>query len=69
MFMGFSQIFGGARVGHNTLFAVVESMATAEAAVSATEAVIGALNEPDTGLIFALPLSKTWGFVRPGSDQ
>ena len=35
-FMGFSQLLGSGRVGHQTLFAVIESMEVAETAVSAT---------------------------------
>lgn len=66
MFAGFSQIFGSGRVGHNTLFAVVDDMATAEAAVAATEAIIGALRQPNTGIIFALPVLKAWGM---GADS
>lgn len=65
MFMGFGQIFGGARVGHNTLFAIVESMDVADAAVRATEEIIGDLTKPDTGVIFAVELSKTWGLPQP----
>lgn len=65
MFMGFSQMFGSGRVGHNTLFAVVESMAIAEAAVQATEGIVGDLNKPHTGIIFALPVLKTWGLPEP----
>lgn len=65
MFMGFSQIFGGARVGHNTLFAVVESMEIAEAAVEATQRVIGDLSEPDTGVVFVIPVAKMWGAQMP----
>lgn len=61
MFMGFSQIFGGARVGHNTLFAVIESMEIAEAAVEATQRVVGDLSEPDTGVVFVVPVSRLWG--------
>ncbi len=60
-FAGFSQIFGSGRVGHNTLFAVIDGMELVETAVAATEAVLGDLNEPDTGIIFALPVAKTWG--------
>ncbi len=60
-FAGFSQIFGSGRVGHNTLFTVINSLELAEAAVAATEAVLGDLMEPDKGIIFALPVAKTWG--------
>lgn len=65
MFMGFGQLFGGGRVGHNTLFAVIDSLDIAEAAVRATEAIIGDLNGPDTGIIFAVPVTKTWGLPQP----
>ncbi len=60
-FAGFSQMFGGGRVGHNTLFTVIEGLELAEAAVKATESVLGDLSKPDTGIIFALPVAKTWG--------
>lgn len=61
MYAGFGQLLGGGRVGHNTLFAVIESLQVAEAAVSATEAVLGSLNEPHTGIVFAVPVARTWG--------
>ena len=62
-FAGFSQIFGSGRVGHNTLFTVIDTLDMAEAAVNATEAVLGDLTEPDRGIIFALPVAKTWGLT------
>ena len=69
MFMGFGQIFGGARVGHNTLFAVIDSMEIAEQAVKGTEAVIGDLTKPHTGIIFALPVAETWGMPEPYAED
>lgn len=65
MFAGFGQVFGGGRVGHNTLFAVIESMEIAEAAVKATKAVLGDLDQPYTGIIFLVPVVKTWGMPEP----
>ncbi|MBK7894247.1 MAG: hypothetical protein WAS33_18955 [Candidatus Promineifilaceae bacterium] len=62
-FVGFSQMFGSGRVGHNTLFTVIEDLELAETAVAATEAVLGDLTEPDKGIIFALPVAKTWGLT------
>lgn len=61
MYMGFSQIFGSGRVGHNTLFAVIDDLALAEAAVAATEQVLGDLTRPDTGIVFVIPVVKSWG--------
>lgn len=69
MYMGFGQIFGSGRVGHNTLFAVIPSMELAEAAVAATEAVVGGLENPDTGVVFTLPVSRTWGIPKRQSDD
>lgn len=68
-YAGFSQIFGSGRVGHNTLFAVIDSLDLAEAAVAATEAVLGQITEPDTGIIFAVPVAHVWGFSRPGAGE
>lgn len=65
MYAGFSQIFGSGRVGHNTLFAVVDDIGVAEAAVSATENVLGDLTQPDTGIIFAVPVTQSWGMPQP----
>lgn len=69
MFAGFTQIFGSGRVGHNTLFAVIEGLDLAETAVAATEAIIGDLTQPHTGIIYAVPVSKTWGMAEPYSQD
>lgn len=63
MYMGFGQMFGAGRVGHNTLFAIIPSLDVAEEAVRATEDVIGSLDNPDTGIAFAVPVSKGWGLA------
>ena len=68
-YAGFSQIFGSGRVGHNTLFAVVDNQDLAEAAVAATEDVLGDLTRPDTGLIFTVPVAQAWGLPRPGAGS
>ena len=65
MYASFSYLFGSGRAGHNTLFAIVESMELAEAAVSSTEQVVGDLTKPRTGIICALPIEKTWGMPEP----
>ena len=65
VFMGFGQMFAGARVGHNTLLAIIESLEIAESAVAATEAILGDLSQPHTGIIFAVPVAKTWGVPEP----
>lgn len=62
-YAGFGQIFGSGRVGHNTLFAVIEDMGVAEAAVAATEAIIGSLDNPNTGIVFTVPVARSWGIT------
>lgn len=65
MYASFSHFFGGARAGHNTLFAIVDSMDLAEAAVAHTEKVVGDLTKPHTGIICAVPIAQTWGVPEP----
>jgi len=60
-FAGFSQIFGSGRVGHNTIFSVIADLELAEKAVTATEKVVGPMADPHTGIMFVMPLTKTWG--------
>jgi len=68
-YMGFGQMFGSGRVGHNTLLAVIDAMETAEAAVAATEEVVGTLDRPDTGLVFVVPIARTWGVPQPYGSE
>lgn len=49
---------------HRTLFSVVESEKQAEEIVSATEEIVGKLNNPHTGLLFIVPLFKVYGITR-----
>ncbi len=65
MFAGFSQIFGSGRVGHQTLFAIISDLDVAETAVAGTEKVLGDLSKPHTGIIFTIPVARTWGMPEP----
>jgi hypothetical protein len=69
MFAGFGQVFGGGRVGHHTLFAIIDTLGLAEAAVTATEVIIGDLAGPHTGIVFALPVAQVWGLPEPYDDE
>jgi nitrogen regulatory protein P-II 1 len=69
MYSGFSQIFGGGRVGHYTLIAVIDSLELAEAAVASTEVVMGDLSQPHTGIIWATPVTRTWGIRKENNDE
>lgn len=69
VYAGFSQIFGSGRVGHQTLFAVVDSVDVASQAAAATETVLGDLTQPDTGIIFAVPVAQAWGLPQPSANE
>ncbi len=68
-FAGFGQIFGTARVGHNTIFSVIPTLEMAETAVAAIEAVLGKLTEPHTGVVFVLPVTQAWGLSPYTADD
>ena len=64
LFMGFSRLLRTDQYSHNTLFAVVEDMDTVRRAVAATEAIVGELSKPHTGILFALPVEAAWGLPK-----
>lgn len=49
---------------NRTLFTVVPDDFNVETLVAATEKVTGTLNDPDTGILFVLPVLKAWGLHR-----
>lgn len=49
---------------HRTLLAVVPDDFSVEALVAATEKITRPLDEPDTGILFVLPVSRAWGLHR-----
>jgi hypothetical protein len=49
---------------HRTLFAVVPDDFDLDGLAAATEAITRPLNEPDTGILFTVPVTKAWGLHR-----
>lgn len=49
---------------HRTIFSIVEGDEKVHELIEVTQAVIGQLHEPDTGILFAMPLSHVVGVVR-----
>ena len=66
-FAGFGTVFGGARVGHNTLFAVIDNIDVAETVAERVRGILGDLNQPNTGILFVLPVLAAWGLGRAGA--
>ena len=54
---------------HRTIFSIVEGEEMVRQLIATTEAVVGELSEPNTGVLFALPLSHVAGVPRRGSDR
>ncbi len=71
LFLGFSRLLRTDQCSQNTLFAVVQDMETVQRAAAATEAVVGDLRSPNTGILFALPVAAVWGLPKqqPLQDQ
>ena len=49
---------------HRTLFAVVPDGFDVETLVAATEKITGTLDEPHTGILFTVPVTRAWGLHR-----
>ena len=66
--LGFSRLLRTDQVGHNTLFAVVRDLNIVERVVGATEKVVGDLSQPNTGVLFAVPVTAAWGLPKQPFD-
>jgi nitrogen regulatory protein P-II 1 len=62
--LGFSRLLRTDQVGHYTLFAVVPTMDVVERLVAKTEEIVGDLSQPNTGVLFAVPLAAAWGLPK-----
>lgn len=62
-FLGFCRLRRTDQRGHYTLFAVVDAEVI-ERVVPATEAIVGDLNAPHTGILFTLPVGQAWGLAK-----
>lgn len=47
-----------------TIFSVVAEQATVDAMIAAAQAIIGDLNQPNTGILFVLPVLQAYGLDR-----
>ncbi len=56
-----SDLFKNSETQHRTLFTVVEGEEQIESIVKATESVVGSLDQPNTGFLFAMPVSHVYG--------
>jgi len=59
-FLGYRRLSQTSKYSHFTLFSITDEE-TIQRVVSATEAIVGNLNTPDTGILFTLPVGQVWG--------
>lgn len=66
------RFFQGEERHHRTLFSVVESEEQAQELIKAAESVVGDFSQPNTGLLFVVPLHQVVGLhkmSRPARKQ
>ncbi len=63
-----SDLFKKSETQHRTLFTVVDDDAQIDAIITATESVIGSLNEPNTGFLFTVPVGRVYGMSKRNQD-
>lgn len=51
---------------HRTIFTLVEDEETVGRLAEITQRVIGDFSQPDTGLMFAVPVARAWGLRKLG---
>lgn len=56
-----SQFFEADEVRHRTIFSVVQTQQQIDALVAAASRVVGDLNQPNTGVMFVLPVLQVYG--------
>lgn len=54
---------------HRTMFTIVDSEAMIERIVKATEMVVGDLDQPHTGILFALPVVQAYGLLKSNDKE
>ncbi len=58
-------VFSGIEEHNRTIFTVIEDDEMLEQAVMAAHDVVGDFMDPHTGILFTVPVSRTWGVPKP----
>jgi len=61
MMPNLSDLFRAREHRHRTIFSVVQGEERVDELVGITEKILGDLNEPNTGVLFVLPVSRVFG--------
>jgi nitrogen regulatory protein P-II 1 len=65
VFAGFRQLIQGDRRANRTIFSVIDDDETLEQAMKLVEESCGNLDEPATGIMFVVPVSRVKGIALP----
>ena len=66
---GINRVMGSAMEGHYTLFTIVKGEQMVEACIHAAESVVGNLDEPNSGVLAAWPLTNVKGVPDDGKKR
>jgi nitrogen regulatory protein PII len=61
IFSGFKSLFAGARESNFTIFSVIKEKKTLEMAIEIVGKICGSFEEPNSGILFTLPVSRCLG--------
>lgn len=61
LFPGLESLMRNREEPHRTLLAVLPDGFDADALAAATEKITGVLDEPETGIMFIVPIRRVWG--------
>lgn len=62
-------VVAGTEEHNRTLFTVLEDDALLERAIEAAHKIVGDFMDPQTGILFVVPVSRTWGVPKSGAPR
>ena len=64
LFVSLRSVLSGEESQNRTLFSVIDDDAVLEKAIQAAQSIVGDFQNPHTGILFAMPISRAWGIVK-----
>lgn len=64
IFSGFASLFSGARKSNYTIFSVIKEKNILDDAIRVIKEIHGSFDEPNTGILFTLPISHCEGIAK-----
>lgn len=61
IFSGFKSLFAGARESNYMIFSVIKDKETMDTAIDIVLKIYGSFDEPNSGILFTLPVSRCFG--------